>query len=227
MSIIDLGVEYDAHCHVATSDTADRDLAALSRPGRHARVSSPDPIYRDVAALLHQPAGEWSARGEADTAVGQFLAGLGAGWHVLHGVPLDGRGEIAHIAIGPAGVFTVTTRHHPGELVRVDGDTVTVNGCDERYVRAARHEANHAAVLLTARAAFDVEVRGVVAVTGARAVLPLAAPRGVDVIEAHELVHHLRTLPAVLGAPSVERIYAVARHLATWQPDVAWSQLAG
>jgi hypothetical protein len=225
MSIIDY-----AFAHQAADDgRTDRDLAAPPRTGRHVHASTPEPIYRHVAALLHESVDGWSARAgvDAEAAVGQFLAGLGTRWHVLHGVPLDGRGEIAHVVIGPAGVFTVSTRHHPGALLRVDGDTVTVNGCDQRCVRAARHEANHAAVLLTARALFDVEVRGIVAVTGARAVLPLSPPRGVDVIEAHELVHHLRTLPDVLGTPSVERIYDIARHLATWQPDVAWAQLAG
>lgn len=197
-------VDYAFAHGTANDEHVDRDLAAPPRPARHART----------------------ARADAELAVGQFLAGLGARWHVLHGVPLGGRREIAHVAIGPAGVFTVMTRHHPGALLRVDGDTVTVDGRDERYVRAARHEADHAAVRLTARALFDVEVRGIVAVTGARAVLPLALPPDVDVLEAHELVRHLRSLRDVLGAPSVERIYEVARHLATWQPDVAWSPLS-
>ena len=46
----------------------------------------------------------------------------------------------------------------------------------------------------------------------------------VGVTTRRELVEHLRALPEVLGMPSIERIYLVARHLSTWQPKtVGWA----
>ena len=48
--------------------------------------------------------------------VGGLLEGLaGSGWHVIHDVTL-GHGNVDHILIGPAGVFTVETKSHPGPV---------------------------------------------------------------------------------------------------------------
>ncbi len=46
----------------------------------------------------------------------------------------------------------------------------------------------------------------------------------VTVVTAPLLVKHLQALANVLGTPSRDRIYNVARHLATWQPKtVGWT----
>jgi len=48
--------------------------------------------------------------------VGGLLEGLtGDGWRVIHDVTL-GHGNVDHILIGPAGVFTVETKSHPGPV---------------------------------------------------------------------------------------------------------------
>jgi len=64
-----------------------------------------------------------AARGaEGERKVGAILEGLGADWHVLHGVWL-GRGDIDHVLVGPGGTFTIETKSHPGRIPveRIDG----------------------------------------------------------------------------------------------------------
>jgi hypothetical protein len=74
-------------------------------------------------------------------------------WHTLHSVPVGTRGsDIDHVVIGPGGVFTINTKHHPGAEIWVGGDTVLVNGVRQAYVRNSRHEAERAGRLLSRRA---------------------------------------------------------------------------
>ena len=49
----------------------------------------------------------------------------GEDWHVIHDASL-GQGNVDHILIGPAGVFTVETKSHPGpvRVARVHGATL-------------------------------------------------------------------------------------------------------
>jgi len=56
----------------------------------------------------------WSqgARGEED--VGRALEALGDGWAVFHDID-TGRGNIDHVVIGPAGLFTVETKSRSSE----------------------------------------------------------------------------------------------------------------
>jgi Nuclease-related domain len=59
--------------------------------------------------------------------VGALLEELSqVGWHVMHDVSL-GHGNVDHILIGPAGVFTVETKSHPGpvRVARVHGRTLS------------------------------------------------------------------------------------------------------
>jgi hypothetical protein len=106
---------------------------------------------------------------------------------------------------------------------------VKVNGHIQPYVRNRRHEVARAAKLLAAAAGFDVEVRGIVAITGMRGGFTVKEqPRDgvVSVIARKKVVVHVQAVPVALGSPSVERIYDVARHLATWQPTtVRWEDL--
>jgi hypothetical protein len=59
--------------------------------------------------------------------VGGLLEALaGSGWRVIHDVTL-GHGNVDHILIGPAGVFTVETKSHPGpvRVGRLHGRTLS------------------------------------------------------------------------------------------------------
>ena len=169
----------------------------------------------------------WRIGADAEAEVGARLLALGPEWFTLHAVPVGDRGsDIDHVVIGPAGVFTVNTKHHPDAKVWVRGNTFQVNGQHQFYVRNSRHEAQRAAKLLSARAGFDVDVTALIVVMGARggfAVQEQPKDGRVVVVTGNSVADHLRTLPVTLGTPSINRIFEVARHLATWRPStVGW-----
>lgn len=64
--------------------------------------------------------------------VGAILEGMGAaGWRVLHDCVLS-RGNIDHIAVGPAGLFTVEAKSRRG---RVSVDRIDVRWLSQAYAQ--------------------------------------------------------------------------------------------
>jgi hypothetical protein len=213
----------------------DRDLAG-NEPGAETRdqamaLRDAAPVRSRIARLVGAKTDErsWRIGAEAEVAVARRLDKLPAGWRVLHAIPVGDKGsDIDHVVIGPPGVVTINTKHHPDAKVWVRGDTVKVNGHNQRYVRNSRHEAQRAASLLTAKLDQDVPVRAVIAIVGARdgfVVKEQPAGDTVSVVLHKRLAGYLRSLPVVLDSSDVERIYQAARHLATWQPPtVEWAE---
>ncbi|MFC4951048.1 nuclease-related domain-containing protein [Pseudonocardia sp. GCM10023141] len=153
-----------------------------------------------------------------------------AGWRVLHSVPLgDGqgriRGDVDHLVIGPPGVITINTKHHRTGRLELDGEKLVVNGRPTEYIRKARREAERVTGFLrpamvaagAAELAERVAVRPLIAVVGGRLLIAQWAP-GVTVVMPRQLVHTLRSIPAVLNEDEVGAVYEVARRSTTWNP---------
>jgi hypothetical protein len=70
-----------------------------------------------ICDRLIQPSfGRWQRGADGERVVGAVLDELAAeGWHAIHDASL-GRGNIDHVAIGPAGVFTIETKSHAGRI---------------------------------------------------------------------------------------------------------------
>jgi Nuclease-related domain len=149
--------------------------------------------------------------------VGAELARLGAGWHVLHAVPVGaGSTDIDHVLIGPSGVYTINSKHHPGgRLQTKGGDTVFLGQTWKPYARKSVAEAKRATALLATSCGFPGEARAVIAVVGARldARLPLDH---VVVVAEDQLVGWLRNQPQTLTPAQVEHVFAAARWSRTW-----------
>ncbi|WP_433786646.1 DUF5710 domain-containing protein [Actinomycetospora sp. CA-101289] len=148
-------------------------------------------------------------------------------WRVLHSVPVGtGRGDIDHVLLGPPGVVTVNTEHHPGWAVRFDGDQLTVDRRPTDHVPRARAEAERAGRLLAAaRGIGDDEAPPVTAALAviAASVAPAPGgqhPRGVLVATPASLPRLITALPAVLDDAEIDELYAVARRLGTWVRDL-------
>jgi hypothetical protein len=145
-------------------------------------------IYRWVLPLVDRH--DRGAQGEER--VGGLLEGLAKkeGWHVIHDANL-GHGNVDHIAIGPAGVFTVETKSHPGpvRVGRVHGAVLAQAQAERRLVEQAT----------------GVGVEPLVVYSRAWVDRPLAKRKGVRVMPAAMLVEHLRRQPARLSAVEVER----------------------
>lgn len=179
------------------------------------------PIKTLAARVLgvHTDERAWRIGAKGEEKVAARLDRLPDGWHVLHAIPVGDRGaDIDHLAIGPAGVFTINAKHHPDARVWVGGNTFMVNGHRQPYVRNARHEAARASKLLSAATGHDVAATGVIAVVGAHKGIDVKTqPDDVHVTARKHLTRWLTRLPTSLTDAEVGRIHAAARRSDTWQ----------
>jgi hypothetical protein len=149
------------------------DLAA-NRPGQAARAQAVLELaaMKDrtrvgtfLARLVDAKTDEraWRVGADGEETVGARLEKLTAqGWHVLHAVPVGTKGsDIDHVLIGPGGVYTLNTKHHPGGKVWVGQHAIKVNGHSVQYLRNSRFEAERASKLLTAAVGWPVFVKPV------------------------------------------------------------------
>jgi hypothetical protein len=122
--------------------------------------------------------------------VGSLLEELSdGGWQVIHDVSL-GRGNVDHILIGPAGVFTVETKSHPGP-VRV----ARVHGATLRQAQAQRGAIERVAGL---------EVEPLIVFSRAWVDRPMARRKGVRVMPARMLLGYLAKRAPKLSAQEIE-----------------------
>lgn len=142
------------------------------------------------------------------------------GFHVFHGISVGAVDcEIDHLIIGSGGVFTVNTKSHPGNTVKVSDYSITVGGEVVPYLRNAKFEAERAATVLGEHVGFDVPVRGaVVVLTGpfAPEVTYDRRPIGVSVLTKRDVPRWFRRQPAILTAAEVNALAEVARQPNVW-----------
>ncbi|TLS39703.1 NERD domain-containing protein [Streptomyces montanus] len=169
---------------------------ALDRDPSSPRRLRPDPRRRALAA---------------EQAVGETLDGLeGAGWHVLHSLPLPGGDRIHHLVIGPGGLFAVHTLYARKQRVLVADPMVSVGRRESRsLLRRVRGDADRASYALTA------EVHPVLVLHGAAGVSVADSLRAVRVLRDGDLVA-LSRAGGVLKPADVEALHAVARDRNTW-----------
>jgi hypothetical protein len=130
-------------------------------------------VSRYVLPLLERH--DRGATGEEQ--VGSLLDGLeDHGWQAIHDASF-GNGNVDHILIGPAGVFTVETKSHPGpvRVARIHGATFAQAQAQRRAIARAT----------------DLPVEALLVYSRAWVDRPLARRRGVRVLPA-------RMLPAYL-----------------------------
>ena len=161
------------------------------------------------------------ALGELDVA--RRLGALGPGWFVLHSVPIgSGSSDLDHVAIGPAGVFTINTKHHRGQNVWVGGRRILVNGQRTDHLRNAKYEAKRTSKLLSVAARMLVDVTPVVAIVGAKRVTVRERPFDVAVLRETELTRWLQQHPVTLTPEQVHHLAVVAA-----QPGVVEADAGG
>lgn len=141
------------------------------------------------------------------------------GWHVLHSIDLGMGGDVDHLVIGPAGVFTINTKHHPSAKVIVGGKAILVRGKPQPYVVKASREAQRVRIALSAALSRPVHVAPVIVMHGQRSLSGWMSkrPQGVYVLPSWAVAWWCR-LPgqAKLSAELIDEIYSVARRSSTW-----------
>jgi hypothetical protein len=147
-------------------------------------------ILRFVLPLVERH--DRGATGEEQ--VGDLLDSLdGDGWHVIHDASL-GRGNVDHILMGPAGVFTVETKSHPGPIRvgRVHGATLSQAQAQRKAIERVT----------------DVPVEPLIVFSRAWVDKPLARRKGVRVTPARMLPGYLERRPTTLTQDQVEQARA-------------------
>jgi hypothetical protein len=122
--------------------------------------------------------------------VGGLLEQLSdGGWEVIHDATL-GRGNVDHILIGPAGVFTVETKSHPGpvRVGRVHGATLSQAQAQRRAMERVT----------------GLEVEPLIVYSRAWVDRPLARRKGVRVVPARMLLGYLAKRPERLTAQDID-----------------------
>jgi hypothetical protein len=144
-------------------------------------------ISRHVLPLVERR--DRGASGEEQ--VGALLDGLPeAEWAVIHDASL-GHGNVDHILIGRAGVFTVETKSHPGpvRVGRVHGATLSQAQAQRRAVERVT----------------GLEVEPLIAYSRAWVDKPMARRKGVRVLPARMLPSYLARRPQKLSGAEIEQ----------------------
>jgi hypothetical protein len=92
-------------------------------------LSAADVGSSPLVAIGPRVDGPRGATADGEEAVAARLRKLGDRWKVLHAIPVGENGsDIDHVVIGPGGLFTINTKHHPNSAVWVGGNTFMVDG---------------------------------------------------------------------------------------------------
>jgi hypothetical protein len=211
---------------------------ATHRPGQLARERAEEewetrkevsPVRSRLRRLLNAHTDEraWRIGADGEEAVGEQLEKLARKdprWRVLHAVPVGERGsDIDHLIVGPAGVFTINAKHHPGARIWVGKDQLRVNGHIEPYIRNSRFEATRASRMLAAAAGFEVPVDALIILFGVDDLTIKTEPgekygSTVHVKYRRQAVRWLGKQPTRLTNAQVEAIFEKARRSTTWTP---------
>jgi Nuclease-related domain len=131
----------------------------------------------------------------AEEHVGALLDELaGREWRVIHDASF-GRGNVDHILIGPAGVFTVETKSHPGPV-----HVGRVHGATLRQAHAQRKAIEQIT---------GVPAEPLLVFSRAWVDRPLARRKGVRVVPARMLLAHLSKRRRMLSREEIEQAHAL------------------
>ncbi|MCS0635111.1 NERD domain-containing protein [Streptomyces sp. LP05-1] len=196
---------------------------ALHRPGDllrpKAREESPAVLLRCLRWLLGRPvpAGPWTTGLRGEKLVGRELARLERhGWHALHSIPLSPTWDIDHLLIGPGGVFSLNTKHHPAKAVWVGDHAVRVNHGEPRpYLRKSRQEAATVKRALERATGFPVDVTPLLVFVRPARLDVVPTLRDVRALRERDLTAYGR-VTGKLHPGQVEALYTAARDRRAW-----------
>jgi len=157
----------------------------------------------------------WSVGFVGEEIVGAELARLGPEWTTFHAVPVGARdSDIDHVVIGPAGVFSINTKHHRGINVDIKSDAVFVAGNFQPYLQAMRLEGLRAASAVAAIAP-GIRVLPLLVTVGAKLRIK-EMPADVVVLHHDELVGWLTSQAATVDPPTASALVAALSDASHW-----------
>lgn len=166
---------------------------------------------------VHPEYSSWFIGALGEMRVGRLLAKLGQEWLVLHSVPVgDESRDIDHVAIGPAGVFTINTKHHRGADVWVSPKSLLVSGQKYNHLLASRFEARDASDRFKRALGVDIPVHPLLVVVGARKLTIKQKPDDVTVLTELQLLRWLKRQKTVLDEAAVAQVKQLASSVRFW-----------
>ncbi len=188
------------------------------RPG-----TEPDTVVIDDEAM------SWYRGVIGERHVAALLDELGDGWTILHSVPTGEYGDIDHVAIGEAGVFTINTKYSPGASVWAAGRTLMVGPRSVPYVSNSLREGRRASELLSRASGLTVPVTALLVfveperITHRRPHEPASGDPEFFILSDRQIPHTLRG-PSVFTAEQTAEVAAAACRPETWrQTPSMWS----
>ena len=151
--------------------------------------------------------------------VAEILTGLPSDWTVLHSVPTGAStGNIDHIVIGPAGVFTIKVRHHPDANIALRDMVLTANGQVQHCLPSTVNDSRRAAKELSDAVGFPVPATGVLVFVGVKNLddTSRAGQAGALLWRDEDLLQELAKAPRVLDPERLAAVAAAAARPETW-----------
>jgi hypothetical protein len=174
------------------------------------RLFGRNPIPEELRAAFQRACGEVS--------VSDALTQLGPGWMVFRAMPADrGPEDLEYIAIGPAGIYSIAVRQHPGRALWINGGILLVEGERMPHIREAEFEAVRASQLLSEVIGSRVEVTPCLVIVEPRSLTVAKPPRRVAVLTPRDLRPWLRDMPRVLSTDKLDAFRAAAIDQESWQ----------
>ena len=205
--------------------TRDNDLA-LNPPGaavsdKVREIEGTRSVFvRWVAKGLRLSLGadDWRTGLTGEQVVGECLEDLKArGWRILHAIQWPSGADIDHLAIGPAGVFTINSKLHADARVWVGDHMIRVNNRTTDHMRFSTAEAERTAKLLHRWCGWPVPVRPVIAIVGATDIKVTAASAPVLVVDGRQVAEQLAALPRHMPEHRISSVFEVARRAEVWK----------
>jgi hypothetical protein len=200
-------------------------MTSIAQPNEGLQISLPSDIGSIVDASRLSPM-EWmrmrraardTRRAEAQRQrVAQRLDALGRNWRILDLQASDAGKGLSFLAVGPSGIYAVTIKDHGRSRVSFAGDVVQIEGRRPKYVTEARASAERASGALSRAAGISIPVMPVLAFAGSGLIQFYGMPKGCLVTSYEELGKVLNSRGQRLASSTVEKLYAVATHPATW-----------
>lgn len=180
---------------------------------RLARLFGANPLLPDARSWYRSALGE--------IAVAKSLKNLGPGWTVLQAARMDSLNlNIDHVAIGPAGVFTITTKDHTGQRVWVGEDSLLVNGHRTNHIEDVRHAAHSVERLLRSSWDLPITVTPVIALIDPGSLaFGKRRLRDVVVVRSAHLERTITRRRSVLSEASIAIYVGIADDRSSWHPD--------
>ena len=194
-------------------------VAGAAARAKRDEVNAEAPVLNFVARVFGVKTDErnWRVGAKGEQMVAKELRKLGRHWLVLHAVEVGVNGsDIDHIVIGPAGIFTLNTKRHPGSKAWVAERAVRVNHQRTDYLRNSRHEGARASRLLSAANGSAIKVQPVIVFVDLHEFDVKQQPPDVHVTTRMRLIKWLEELPIVWDSATIEEVFATARLSTTW-----------